>query len=405
MPANFSEYINLRPFDVSPTAVYLDAIDYARVALPEFQPRQGTPEDAILQAVSYISSLNISAINRLPDRLMAGIVGLMGVELDEGSKTVIDVQFTCTTNSGTTVPQGTVIRYEYEFLGEKYSIYFETSTDLVITGNNEGDPLPFDNVLAESFNTGTIVPLQNGTLFDIETPTTDILYAELASTETVGTNQETESEYLNRAVSFLGSLSTTFARANQVDSFIASSYQSTISRSKTYDLTNSNVSTGNLNIGSADQVGYATVFTYGIGALATESQKVDLLIDVQDRSIAGLQVDVVDVNLVSLAITATVSHSKDYESSVILSNIKSVLSSVFSPKNYRFSEGIKQSEFFNVLSTVAGVFYITNLAVTVKSASASLATASSNNITFVKKGSLPSIALADITITTQVVDS
>ena len=124
MPANFSEYINLRPFDVSPTAIYLDAIDYARVVLPEFQPRQGTPEDAILQAISYISSLNVSAINRLPDRLMAGIVGMMGVELDEGSKTVIDVKFTCTTNSGTTIPQGTVIRYEYEFLGEKYYYTF-----------------------------------------------------------------------------------------------------------------------------------------------------------------------------------------------------------------------------------------------------------------------------------------
>jgi hypothetical protein len=405
MPANFSEYINLRPFDVSPTAVYLDAIDYARVALPEFQPRQGTPEDAILQAVSYISSLNISAINRLPDRLMAGIVGMMGVELDEGSKTVIDVKFTCTTNSGTTIPQGTVMRYEYEFLGEKYSIYFETSTELIIAGNDEGDPLPFDNVLAESFNTGTVIPLQNGTFFDIETPTTDILYAELASVETIGTNPETESEYLNRAVSFLGSLSTTFVRANQVDSFIASSYQSTVSRSKTYDLTNSDVSTGNLNLGSADQVGYATVFVYGLGALTTAPQKVDLLIDIQDRSIAGLEVDVVDVNLVSLEVTATISHSEDYESAVILSNIKSILTSVFSPRNYRFTEGIKQSEFFNVLSGVAGVFYITNLAVTVKAASSALATASSNNITFVKKGSLPSIALADITITTQVVDS
>ena len=405
MPTNFSEYINLTPFDVSPTAIYLDAIDYARVVLPEFQPRQGTPEDAILQAISYISSLNISAINRLPDRLMAGIVGIMGVELDEGSKTVIDVKFTCTTNSGTSIPQGTVVRYEYEFLGEKYSIYFETSAELIIAGNDEGDPLPFDNVFAESFNTGTIIPLQAGTFFDIETPTTDILYAELASVETVGANPETESEYLNRATSFLGSLSSTFVRANQVDSFIESDYQSTISRSKTYDLTNSDVSIGNLNIGSTDQVGYATVFVYGIGDLATEAQKVDLLIDVQDRSVAGLEVDVVDVNIVSLAVTATISHSEDYESSLILSNIKSILTSNFSPKNYRFTEGIKQSEFFNVLSGVAGVFYITNLAVTVKAASAALATASSNNITFVKKGSLPSIALADITITTQVVDS
>lgn len=80
MPADFSEYVDLRPFDLNPGDIYLTSIDIARLTLPEFNLRVGTPEDAIFQAMAYMSALNIAAINRLPSRLMAGILLMMGVE-------------------------------------------------------------------------------------------------------------------------------------------------------------------------------------------------------------------------------------------------------------------------------------------------------------------------------------
>jgi hypothetical protein len=234
MPINFSQYVSLVPFDSSPTAIYLDSIDYARLALPEFQPRQGTPEDAILQAVAYISGLNIGAINRLPDRLMAGLVGMMGVILDDGSKTVADIKFTASTTDGATIPQGTVVRYEYEFLGERDAIYFETSEELIIAAVGEEEPLPFDTVEALSLQIGQTIPLAVGTILEIETPTTDILQAELDLIVTAGTNPENENEYLTRSVNYLGSLSSSFAKASQVDSFIASGYGNIVSVSYTH---------------------------------------------------------------------------------------------------------------------------------------------------------------------------
>lgn len=356
MPIDFSQYISLRPFDASPTAIYLDAIDYARVVLPEFQPRQGTPEDAILQAISYISSLNISAINRLPDRLMSGLVGMMGIDLDDGTKTIIDVKFTSTTADGTTIPQGTVVRYDYEFLGDRNSIYFETSEELVIAAVDEEDPLPFGVVEAASLDVGQIIPLEDGYLFEIETPTTDILQAELDSTVTQGLNPETEIEYLTRAVNFLSSLSSSFAKAEQVDSFISSSYLSTISRSKTYDLTNSNPIGGNLEIGDPDQVGYVTIFVYGINDFATSEQKTDLLAEVQHRSVAGLEIGIENVRIVEIEIEATVSHSSEYESAVISQNIKSALSSYFSPPTIDFLNALKYLNFMR-LCHLLPVFY------------------------------------------------
>jgi len=395
MPINFSQYVSLTPFDSSPTAIYLDAIDYARVALPEFQPRQGTPEDAILQAVSYVSGLNIAAINRIPDRLMAGLVGMMGVILDDGSKTIADIKFTSTTTDGAVVPQGTVVRYEFEFLGERSALYFETTEELIIAAVDIEDPLPYGSVEAQSLEIGLTIPLAVGTLLEIETPTTDILQAELESIVTSGTNPETEIEYLTRSVNYLGSLSSSFAKASQVDSFIASGYGNIVSRSKTYDLTDPD---GDLELDDPDEVGYVTIFVYGIGDFVSPELKTDLLIDIQEKTVAGLEIGINNVNLVELDVTASIAYSSDYESAVIANNVKSALSSYFSPENYRFSDGIKLSEFYGIISGVRGVVYMTELSVEPKSA-----TYGSNdvagNIDYVFKGSLPSISFDDIVLT------
>jgi hypothetical protein len=284
MPIDFSQYVSLTPFDSSPTEIYLDAIDYARLALPEFQPRQGTPEDAILQAISYISGLNIAAMNRLPDRLMAGIVGMMGIVLDEGSKTIADIKFTATTADGATIPQGTVVRYDYEFLGDRDAIYFETSEELIIPSVGEEEPLPSAVVEAECLQVGRTIPLAVETILEIETPTTDILQAELEVIVSYGTNPENEFEYLTRAVNHLASLSSSLAKGSQVNSFIQAGYGNIVSRSKTYDLTDPD---GDLELGDPDEVGYVTIFVYGIGDFASPEQKTDLLIDIQEKTVAG----------------------------------------------------------------------------------------------------------------------
>lgn len=393
MPIDFSEYVYLVPFDVSPTSVYLDAIDYAKVVLPEFQPRQGTPEDAILQAVSYISALNIAAINRIPDRLMAGLVGMMGVEVDDGEKAVIDVVFTCIDNNGTSVPQGTLLRYDYEFLGEQRSVYFQTTEDGVITAVDPEDPLPTVTVEAEAIDVGVILPIPDDTELTIDTPTSNIISAVLDTTVSSGKNPETENEFLSRAVSFLGSLSSSFAKASQIDGFVLSQFLSTVSRCKTYDLTNP---TSGLQWADADEPGYVTVIVYGINQQLTNDQKNDILVAVEERAVGGLIISVEDANIVDLTVDISVAHSSEYDSDIVQENIENVLINYFSPTNYRFTESVKLSEFYSIVSAIPGVIYVDSLIVTP-------GTGGSNdvdgNVDFTLKGSLPTIAVDDITVT------
>jgi hypothetical protein len=92
MPSpDFSTYIDFSGFDEQPAAVYQDAVAYAQTALPEFNPRPGTREDAILQAGAYVGALSIGAINRLPNGLVEGILKIMGVTRIESTAGTFDL--------------------------------------------------------------------------------------------------------------------------------------------------------------------------------------------------------------------------------------------------------------------------------------------------------------------------
>lgn len=404
MPFDYSRYVNLRAFDVSPTDIYFDAIEYAKLALPEFQLRQGTPEDAIIQAISYISALNIAAVNRLPDRLMSGILGMMGVVADEGERATIDVEFTGIDYDGTVVPIGTIVRYDYEYLGDQVSIYFETIEEGVIeavefTGT---EPLPSVVVEARALDVGVILPIGDGLEFSIETPTSNISSAKLSGDViSLGRNPETSDEFLDRAVKYLGSLSSSFARAGQIDGFALSEFSDTVSRCKAYDLTNPG---GDQLWASADEPGYVTVYTYGIGRQMTEDEKVDLLVEIQSRSVAGLEIAVNEVNLPTIEVVIDASYQSDYEPTIVEENIKAVVSQYFSPENYRFTDIVRLSEFYAIVASVPGIIYVTS--VTISTPDFELAEDDGfGNISFFRKGTLPVTPYESISVTLTSVDA
>lgn len=395
MPFDYSQYVNLRAFDVSPTDIYFDAIEYAKLALPEFQLRQGTPEDAIIQAISYISALNIAAINRLPDRLMSGVLGMMGIVADEGQRAVIDVEFTGIDYDGTTVPVGTVVRYDYEYLGDQVSIYFETVEEGVIspvtfTGT---EPLPSVVIECRALDVGIILPIGEGLEFSIDTPTSNIASATLDSVISLGSNPETSDEFLDRAVEYLSSLSSSFARASQIDGFALSQFPETVSRCKSYDLTNP-ADTGEWTL--PDEPGHVSIYTYGIGRQMNEDEKVDLLVSIQAKTVAGLEIGVNPANLAPIAVGVDASYISEYDATVVEENIKSVISQYFSPENYRFTDIIRLSEFYAIVASVPGVLYVSSVALT--SEDLMLADIVDGNVQFFRKGTLPAIPYDSITV-------
>jgi hypothetical protein len=132
MPADFSNYVDMIPEDVSPGDIYVGSIELARLTLPEFKIRPGTPEDALLQAAAYMSHLTVSHLNRLPPRLMEGVANLLGVEKNEGARASVEVTLTLNQNIGIDIPSGTTFFYNILSGGESSEYVYETTEDIVV---------------------------------------------------------------------------------------------------------------------------------------------------------------------------------------------------------------------------------------------------------------------------------
>jgi hypothetical protein len=229
---NFLNYINLTVNDKEITDVYDEAIEYAQTAMPEFAPRVGTVENALLEAVSHTTGSLIATINRLPDGLMEGLLNLMGFSRIEATAATATVEIELSVNTGATIVAGTVFSYDvYDGAGVLTQYLYETINDITIAS---GDTIGSVSVIASDPSLYPDTPTPSNLTVVSSTPF--ILSATLTSLASVGTDTETDSEYFNRAVTYLGSLSSSITTASQLTNYISTNYP-TVSRYKVYDLT------------------------------------------------------------------------------------------------------------------------------------------------------------------------
>jgi hypothetical protein len=268
MPADFSEYVDLSIFDKEPGDIYRDSIELARLSLPDFNLRPGTPEDAMFQAAAYVSALNINAINRLPDRLMAGIVQILGYQRQEAISAEVDVEVTIGSYEGGNIPAGTVFVYDSTFEDESEQYAFQTISATTIPAVAPGvTTYPSAVVTVRSLEPGIIPPLVSGIELSIISSGTNIIAAEIASTSNFanGLNEDTDADYLSKASTYLRSLSSVLVTPSQVDAYLLTNYPSIVSRAKTLDLTNGDGVDGDLTVYRPAGV----IKTFANGTLAT----------------------------------------------------------------------------------------------------------------------------------------
>jgi hypothetical protein len=250
MPADFSEYVNLTVFDKEPGDIYRDSIEVARLSLPEFNLRVGTPEDAIFQAMAYVSALNIASINRIPDRLMAGIVGMMGFSRQEAVPAEIDVVITIGDPDGGIIPEGTVFTYDAVFEDEAIQYAFTTLNAVIVVGSEDEYTFPSTTVTLQAIDGGVIPPIGPDVELNIVSSGTAIVSAVTANPSNFanGLNADTDQDYLSRAATYLRSLTSALAKASQVDAYILTQYPGVIGRVKTFDLTNGDDNGGDITL-------------------------------------------------------------------------------------------------------------------------------------------------------------
>lgn len=385
MPSpDFSKYINLTVYDVEPYTIYDDAINYAKTALPELEPRRGTIEDALLQATAYSTSLMVGAINRLPNGLMEGILKLMGFARLEATYATGNVLFTVYDNSGMTIRSGTVIQYEV-ISGDKITSYaFETIANLLIpAGETTGE------IGIKAINAGLYPLLLTGQGLTLVSPAASVLTAVLTENLIIGSNAETDAAYFNRATQHLSTLNTTLCTAGQISNYIKVNYPN-ITYFQVYDLTIA----GNM---SFDWVapGYITIAMCDVvGDPISTAISDPMFADIAARGVAGLQYNKYDMLHENLNISCGIVVSSGFSPSTVAASVKSAIEAYLSFEGFNFSQHVYTNQLIAIASQVAGCRYVTFLSMDSYEGDGSIV---DGVLTLTNKGEIP-IGVVDVTV-------
>jgi hypothetical protein len=397
MSADFSPYVNLRVYDKDAGELYLGALDLLQMNVPQLVIRPGTIEDALVQAFAYISTVAVNHINALPNKLMEGMTAFMGVPRREGTYANVTATFTALDYDGGTLETGTTLEHLFQVGGQTYREYYELIEPVTIdavTPDPLADPptpLPTATATIYAIEQGAQQPVTSGselTIINVQ-PTTD---SAIAGNDFVqGTDEETDEEYLARAATFMQSLSTTLATAKQVESFIVSAFPY-VDRVKAYDLTDSET---NRAEGAPNAVGYVSVFVYGKDRLLSIQERNEIYEITSGKMLAGLQLVVQDMQLLDVTVTAEAKIAPGSDIYSIESVLRRQLINYLSPSRFPYVEpALRKSAIIAEMNKVPGVTYVSSLSFTCESS-----TASSDDLLFDEKGSLPFLAQSGLTLT------
>ena len=385
---DFSQYVDLTLYDVEPQDVYSAALTYAQTALPEFIPVIGTVEDAVLQATSYMTYILAAGINRIPNGVMEGIIKLMGFSRHEATLATGSALFTLSVNTGTTIPEGTIIAYTTTIDGELVAYSFATAVDTIVPSGSDTV-----SIAIEATEIGKYPTLLNTQQMILISSVPTILEVSLDADIVNGLDSETDAQYFDRASQFLSSTNTSLATKRQLVNYIAANYP-TVNISAVYDTTNS---AGNLLFATAAAPGYVTIaVAQSDGTALGATIKNALQADVAGKAIAGLNVGVINISTFSCSIAASIAVVSGYTPATVQASVADAIESYISPLGWDQEQTINPNKIVALIAVIPGVGYVSSVTLTLPSSPANV-TLASNVITIAKKAYFP-VGIAAVTV-------
>jgi hypothetical protein len=382
MSADFSQYIDLTIYDAEPTALYRSSVDSARLVLPEFILRQGTVEDALFQAFSYTSAIIANSINRLPSRLMEGLVSMVGYERSIGSKSTAILTVTLYGYDAMTIPAGTQFRWRYILPGtSSYEDYvFEAIEDTAIASTTP-PATPSASVSVQCTQAGQIPALTTGDILLPLSIDTDINAVTVLSFVN-GVSPMGDGEYLDAALTYMESLTETFSTAKQLQSAILTSFIN-VRRCKVYDVTNS---LSSATTAASAAPGYISIYAYGNGASLTNAELSEIQTWAANRCIAGITITVANFTLSSPTVAINAVFNSKYTASDVVGEIKTLVAAYYNFSSWPQEElsvsspQIRTNSIASIISQMPEVLYVNSVTLTPPVAKTISAIATGNSL-------------------------
>lgn len=340
-------YTDLVLFDAGPLELFQLATDATQQKFPGASLLPGDLATVILEAQAIVGAEVVYAANRLPARLLEGLLGLLGVARSPGVPATGQVLFRLADTAGRVIPAGT--RVALDLGGETGSL------DLVVgvaTAAAPGAATVTADIAADgggSAANGTPA----GTAVVVRSPLTFVDGAELASSLTGGADPESDEAYLSRAAAFLAGLVTTLVVPRHF--VLAALRRPEVGRA--FGINNHDPARPGEVLG-----GYITVAALGhAGALLSGAYKLALQAEFGDQAQANLAVRVVDPDITNVPVNVTVHPQPDAEPAQVQADVALALEQYLSPATWPWSGTVRRNELIALVDGVAGVDYVVAL--------------------------------------------
>jgi hypothetical protein len=382
---DFSDYVDLTPFDATVSSILEESITQARALIPSWEPRVGQMETTLLEATAYQTATLANAANRLPAATVETLLKLYGVNRSNGVKATATITINFTDAAGYTIPISTPFAY-YGNSGEVL-VYMLDAAQTVSVGASQ---LTLSPVTAQAVGTAYNDP-PNGSALQVLATVPYISSVVLDAKPSKGLDPESDTTYFSRAITVLAGYSSVLATETQIQSYVLTNYATTGFRAKTYNkrrYADRNMVTGGaehtayilLSLASENVNGYsrsvndATLAAADLSTIATA---------LNAKVATGLSVEVHNAELVGIGVTLEVYKTTSAASGTVNAAVQTAVRTYLDSDAWDWDRVVRKNEIISLVDGVTGVDYVKSVTLSLPEETAACATTANLGATYV----------------------
>lgn len=361
MPSpDFSSYVDLTLFDTDATTVLNEILTHARGVIPQWQPEAGNIEVVLAEAFANETANLAAYINRLPDATAETLMQLFGITKSDGAKATATITVTMVDTAGYTLAAGTPVA---QFTVGGLSLVYLTDTELTVSsGSSSGVIGVTAQVVGTDHNTPSL-----GDSLQALISVTYIASIVFATAPTGGLFAESDDVYFDRATNLLGSYSSALATASQIQAHVLGNHTFAW-RCNVYDKRRLR-DRDTQATGYGLHPGYALIAVAGQNADQSDTSDVTVSAsslaaieaDVESRTSAGVAIDIMSAELVSVVVTCDFVVKAGFDPDAVELTVDAALDVYLDPNVWPWTSVVRNNELIALVDGVAGVDYVTLL--------------------------------------------
>lgn len=330
----------------APGDLVLDAVASLASRLPQWVPRNGSPEVVLLEVLAELVGGVVSAADVILGTLAESSLESLHLVprlAGEGATGNLVVSFDSPVT--TTIPLGT------RFLLSDSGVELESTADVSVTSATSATV-----AVASPESTSAINGLGSTAAVDVLDYIPNAISVAISGTLGGGADPEGDDEYLARARNRLARLASTLVTSESFSAYaLEDGRASNASCIPAWD---------GVAIGTAGtDGGHVTVATYGRGAQLSAEVRAELVEAMQALTAVGVEVHVEEADVTAVDVTTSVAAAAGWSADDVRTSVELALSTHLAAETWEWGETVRTTTLIAVVAGADGVDYVSSLTV------------------------------------------